>query len=252
MTTPEQPTTPSSAQPAGPAAAVTRRRIYLMRHGNVTYFNAQGTPYPPDSVPLNQEGQAQASAAGQLFAQRQVRFDRVIVSGLPRTVQTAQRVLAQTGQQIELEVWPQLEEIKGGRLTQISDEELKQAFTRAFEGLADENRQFLGGETIGHLLDRVLPCLERLRTDPNWDTVLLVLHGGVNRAILSYALTGQRLFIGGLAQSAGCINILDVGAHPADWVVRSTNLAALSVLQDSSRLTTMEILWNEYKVARGQ
>src|SRR5688500_20253203 len=41
---------------------------------------------------------------------------------------------------------------------------------------------------------RIHPGIERLRQDQSWDTVLLVLHGGVNRAFLSFALTGQRLF----------------------------------------------------------
>ena len=51
-----------------------------------------------------------------MFAEQQVRFDRVIVSGLPRTVETAQRVLAETDQQIELEIEPALQEIRGGWL----------------------------------------------------------------------------------------------------------------------------------------
>lgn len=228
-----------------------RRRIYLMRHGNVTYFDANGKPFAPDTVPLNEKGRAQATAAGQVFAQQAVRFDRVIVSGLPRTVQTAQHVLAQTGQQIELETWPQLEELKGGKLSQIRDDELKNAFISAFQGLVTEDKQFLGGESIGQLLDRVHPCIDRLHAEPGWDTVLLVLHGGVNRAILSYALTGQRLFMGGLAQTAGCINVLDVGADPTDWVVRIMNYSPLSQLQDASRDTTMESLWKQYKKARG-
>lgn len=228
-----------------------RRRIYLMRHGNVTYFDANGKPLPPDTVPLNEQGRRQATAAGQVFAQAAVRFDRVIVSGLPRTVQTAQHVLTETGQQIELETWPELEELKGGKLSQIRDDELKNAFISAFEGLVTEDKQFLGGETIGQLLDRVHPSIDRLRADPDWDTVLLVLHGGVNRAILSYALTGQRLFMGGLAQTAGCINVLDVGAEPADWVARIVNYSPLSQLQDKTRDTTMESLWKQYKKARG-
>lgn len=228
-----------------------RRRIYLMRHGNVTYFDDSGKPISPDTVPLNEQGRAQATAAGQVFARKAVLFDRVIVSGLPRTVQTARHVLAETGQQIELEVWPELEELKGGKLTQIRDDELKNAFISAFEGLVAEDKQFLGGESIGQLMDRIHPCLDRLRADPEWDTVLLVLHGGVNRAILSYALTGRRLFMGGLAQTAGCINVLDVGSHPLDWVVRIVNYSPLSQLQDASRNTTMESLWEQYKKARG-
>lgn len=227
-----------------------RRRIYLMRHGSVTYFDAAGIPNSPELVPLNETGRAQATAAGQVFARAQLRFDRVIVSGLPRTVETATRVLAETGQQIDLEQWPELEELRGGKLSAIPDEALKEAFVGAFDGLVPEHKQFLGGETIGKLMDRVHPSIDRLRADTAWDCVLLVLHGGVNRAILSYALTNQRLFLGNLAQTAGCINALDVGDRHADWVVRLVNYSPPSPLQGDARSTTMETLLDQYRKSR--
>ncbi|HYD95515.1 MAG TPA: histidine phosphatase family protein [Noviherbaspirillum sp.] len=228
-----------------------RRRIYLMRHGSVTYFDEQGKPFLPEQVPLNELGRVQATAAGKVFAEAGLRFDRVIVSGLPRTVETATRVLAETGQHISLERWSELEELRGGKLSAIPDESLKEAFVGAFDGLVPEHRQFLGGETIGQLMDRVHPCIDRLREDKSWDTVLLVLHGGVNRAILSYALTNQRLFLGNLAQTAGCINAIDVGDAHADWVVRIVNYSPVSELQGESRHTTMEVLLDQYRKSRG-
>ena len=230
---------------------VKRRRIYLMRHGNVTYFDEAGKPILPEAVPLNEQGRAQAVAAGQVFAADGVRFDRVIVSGLPHTVETAMGVLAQTGQDIALEAWPELVEIRGGKLASIANARLQEAFTGAFEGVVPEGKRFLNGESIAELMDRVHPALDRLRAADDWDTALLVLHGGVNRAILSLALTGQRLFLGNLAQTAGCINALDVGAAPADWVVRFVNHAPPSVLQDDTRSTTMEILYEQYRKFRG-
>lgn len=228
-----------------------RRRIYLMRHGSVTYFDEHGKPFLPEQVPLNELGRAQATAAGKVFAAEKMQFDRVIVSGLPRTVETAKRVLAETGQQIELGIWPELEELRGGKLSAIPDESLKEAFVGAFDGLVPEDKQFLGGESIGQLMDRVHPAIDRLRSDKSWDTVLLVLHGGVNRAILSYALTNQRLFLGNLAQTAGCINAIDVGDAHADWVVRIVNYSPISELQGDSRHTTMEVLLEQYKKSRG-
>jgi broad specificity phosphatase PhoE len=228
-----------------------RRRIFLMRHGSVTYFDADGKPVLPESVPLNEQGREQATAAGRVFAAADIKFDRVIISGLPRTVETATRVLAETGQQIELEQWPEMVEIRGGKLAAIPDAELKEAFTGAFEGVAPEHKRFLGGESIGELMDRIHPAIDKLRTDTAWDTILLVLHGGVNRAILSYALTGQRLFLGNLAQTAGCINALDVGDAHLDWVVRLMNYSPPSELQAESRGTTMEALFHQYRQARG-
>jgi probable phosphoglycerate mutase len=228
-----------------------RRRIFLMRHGSVTYFDAAGNPVLPESVPLNAAGREQATAAGRVFAESGIRFDRVIVSGLPRTVETASLVLAETKQQIELQLAPEMVEIRGGKLAAIPDAELREAFIGAFEGVAPEEKRFLAGESIGELMDRVHPAIDALRADPDWDTLLLVLHGGVNRAILSYALTGQRLFLGNLAQTAGCINALDVGDAHHDWVVRFMNYSPPSALQAESRGTTMEALFHQYRKARG-
>ncbi|TDV12072.1 histidine phosphatase family protein [Paraburkholderia caballeronis] len=224
-----------------------RRRIFLMRHGDVTYFDDSGRAIDPDTVPLNEHGREQARAAGRAFAAQDIRFDRVIVSGLRRTVETAERVLEETRQIVEMEVQPAWQEIRGGRLGAIPAEQMENAFLRVFDGVVPESTQFLGGETIGELLDRVLPQMDALRADPSWDTVLLVLHGGVNRALLSHAITaGGRAFFGHLAQATGCINALDVGAAPHDWVVRALNHAPPSPLHRDVRNTTMEMLYAQY------
>ncbi|MFM0420387.1 histidine phosphatase family protein [Paraburkholderia aromaticivorans] len=224
-----------------------RRRIFLMRHGDVTYFDDSGRAIDPETVPLNENGREQASAAGREFAAQQITFDRVIVSGLPRTIETAQRVLAETAQQIELEIEPAWEEIRGGKLGNIPLHDMEAAFLGVFDGIAPESTRFLDGETIGELFDRVLPALAALREDTSWDTVLLVLHGGVNRAILSHAITaGGRTFFGHLAQATGCINALDVGAAPRDWVLRTINFSPPSPLHRGVRNTTMEMLYAQF------
>lgn len=217
---------------------MSRRRIYLMRHGQVAYF-VDGRPLDPRSVPLTDQGRAQAEAARQLFAD--IAFDRVITSGLPRTVETAKLVAPDA----EIEEWPELREIESGKLSEIPEDELESAFVNAWRDVVPEDTPFLGGETIRSLLDRVLPALERLRADAEWDTALLVLHGAVNRAILSYALTGGRLFLGNLEQAPGCINVLDAGER--DWIVRAIGITPLDLAHRSNRLRTMEELWREFK-----
>ena len=224
-----------------------RRRIFLMRHGDVTYFDDSGRAINPETVPLNENGREQASAAGREFAAQQITFDRVIVSGLLRTIETAQRVLAETAQQIELEIEPAWEEIRGGKLGNIPLHDMEAAFLGVFDGIVPESTRFLDGETIGELFDRVLPALAALREDTSWDTVLLVLHGGVNRAILSHAITaGGRTFFGHLAQATGCINALDVGTAPRDWVLRTINFSPPSPLHRGVRNTTMEMLYAQF------
>ncbi len=223
-----------------------RRRIFLMRHGSVSYFDAEGKPLPPDGAPLNAQGLEQAGAAGRLFAAHKLHFDRIIVSGLERTVQTAERLLAETRQAIKLETRPNLVELKGAPLASIADADLKNAFLNSFDGEVKLDARFLGGESVGELLDRVIPEVDALRADPDWDIVLLVLHGGVNRAILSYLLTGERRLMGSLAQSPACINAVDVGAARGDVVLRALNIAPGDYLQTETRKTTMEALFEQY------
>jgi broad specificity phosphatase PhoE len=212
-----------------------RRRLYLMRHAEVAYFD-RGRPVDPRNVPLTEEGRAQAGASADALAE--VHFDRVITSGVPRTLETASIVAPD----VEPESWPDLYEIGGGRFSEIPEDELEEEFVHAFRGIVPNDARFLRGESIGELFDRVLPALDRLLAD-EWDTVLAVLHGGVNRAILSFALTGQRTFLGPFEQAPGCINVLDIGE---DWIVRAVNYAPYDPLHPV-RTTTMEHLWQQFR-----
>lgn len=215
-----------------------RRRLYLMRHGAVSYFDREGRPVAPDDVSLTDEGHTQAAAAGRLL--EPILFDRVLTSGLPRTNETARIVVPEA----TLEEWPDLQEIRGERLASIPPDELEEAFVHAFRGVVPLEKRFLGGETIGALFDRVLPALDRLLADESWDTVLAVLHGAVNRAIMSFALTGERMFLGHFEQAPGCVNVLDIGD---EWIVRAVNIAPTDLAHATTRLTTMEHYWQQYR-----
>jgi broad specificity phosphatase PhoE len=229
---------------------VERRRILLMRHGAVEYFDERGRPYPPDDVPLTAQGVEQARAMGRAIAASGVRIDRAITSGLARTRATAAHVLDAAGMTPPVEHRGELQEIRGGALASIPDAELRAAFIAAFEGPVPRETRFLNGETIGELLDRTLPAIQRLLAEDDWDTVLVVLHGGVNRGILSWFLTGQPVFLGGLAQDPGCLNVIDVGPSVATSIVRVVNFCALDTLQTASRLSTMEHLLGQYMKLR--
>jgi probable phosphoglycerate mutase len=209
-----------------------------MRHGAVSYFDGDGRPVPPDTVQLTEEGRAQAEAARELLSG--IAFDRVIASGLPRTMETAAAVAPGR----EVEVWPDLRELRGGPLSSIPPAELERAFVHAFRGVVPNGKRFLGGETIGELFDRVVPALDRLLADDAWDTVLLVLHGAVNRAILSHALTGEKMFLGHFEQAPGCVNVLDVGD---DWIVRAVNVSPPDLAHRTTRQTTMEGYWERFR-----
>ena len=213
-----------------------RRRIYLLRHGQVDYF-VDGRALPADEVQLTDEGRSEIEQTKRALAD--IEFDRVITSSLPRAVETARILFPER----EPESWPELREIAGGRLADLPDPEA--AFVGAFSGSPSEETKFLGGETIGSLLDRVLPALQRLVGDPGWDVALVVAHGGTIRALLSYALTGARAFLGNFELAPASISILDVGE--GDWIVRAVNVTPYDLAHTRTRLRTMEELWAQYK-----
>jgi broad specificity phosphatase PhoE len=211
-----------------------------MRHAEVRYFEG----VDPEHVVLTEDGRAQADAAA--AALRDVSFGRVVTSGLTRTLETA-RIVAPGH---EPEERYDLREIESGDIRGLSPDEVQRMMTAAFRGVVPLDTRFLGGETIGEFLDRVLPEIDALVADDDWDVALLVLHGAVNRAILGHALTGERTFLGGFEQSPGCINVLDVGTD-GRWIVRGVNHIPYDpVYAGAPRLTTMEHLWQEYLNSR--
>jgi broad specificity phosphatase PhoE len=215
---------------------VLRRRLYLMRHAQVRYFEG----VHPEQVVLTEQGRIQAESAAAELAE--VAFDRVVTSGLLRTIETA-RIVA-PGREPESRYG--LREIESGDIRGLPADEVQAMMTAAFRGIVPLDTRFLGGESIGELLDRVLPEVDALLADEDWDVALLVLHGAVNRAVLSRALTGERAFIGGFEQAPGCINVLDVRSD-GEWIVRAVNHLAYDPAHvDAPRTTTMEQLWQEY------
>jgi broad specificity phosphatase PhoE len=207
-----------------------------MRHADVSYVDETGRPVKPEQVPLTDNGRAQAVAARDALAG--VELDLVVASDLPRTSETA--VVVAPGHEVER--WPELTEWRGGRLDAVPPDELERAFVGALR-IKDEAERFLGGESLGEALDRVHPALERLLSRA-WDTALAVLHGGVNRIVISYALSGDRTYFGTFEQAPACINVLDVGDD--GWIVRTVNYVPYDPLHPA-RETTMEYLWEQLK-----
>jgi broad specificity phosphatase PhoE len=218
-----------------------RRRIYLMRHGEVSYF-PNGQPVPPESVPLNEAGRAQAHAAARALAEAP--FDRVIATGLPRTNETATIVVGERGLAIEAE--PALREIRPGRLGDIQPDALRRTFTESMTRSLAPGDRFMMGETFGALLERVLPAYRAIVADRSWRRLLLVAHGAVNRVILAEVLGTGLASFGHIEQDPACINIFDVDEQ-GYGVIRMVNYTPYNPTKDGIELTTMERYFLEYQ-----
>lgn len=234
-----------------------RRRIYLMRHGHVDYFNPPIIDGEPDTtqVHLTERGRGEAKAAG--VALQAIRFDKAVCSGYPRTVQTAQGVLAAQGDKAPaLEIDPDFRELKSGDfnfghlLTQHSlSDALVGAFDEAWSAGVDGSLGE-GGERFQDGLMRARAGFDRLIANPDWATALLVAHEGINRLLLSHIAAGSVAAAGAFEQDLACINIVDLDMGEKGDVQRialkSTNITGLNPVKDGMLLNSIEDIFGRH------
>lgn len=223
-----------------------RKRVVLMRHGEVRYFEADGRPVDPRTVALTEDGRRQAAAAAAMLAD--YRFDRALCSSAPRTRETAAFILAQTA--VATDMLHELREIRGGRLAEVAVADIDRVIGRAFDH-AHEDTGFIGGERFADFEARVLGAFRSwLTARPGDETLFAVLHEGVNRLLLSWALTGGRAAMAGLEQDPGCVNVVDFDV--ADGIiqrslVRTVNVTPADPSKRSRSATGMEELCAVYR-----
>jgi len=221
-----------------------RRRIFLMRHAEAAYIQEDGSMTSDERrVPLTRAGRIQAVKQAAILAS--VEFDRAVCSGLPRTVETARLILGQR-ERPELELEPALEEIRpGGRDHRPADMvEWLQHVANPWAGADEPDARFLGGERFADFAARVVPAFERIVEDTSWRTLLLVLHGAVNRMLIDHVLGVSWRSNASVEQDNCCINVIDVDAprhgHPRRYLIRAVNLTGYDLNKSSVHLTTME------------
>lgn len=233
-----------------------RRRIYLLRHGHVDYFGREVRESGlTDLVPLTPLGREQAKASGAALAH--VRFDKALSSGLPRTRETAEIVLAANADagHLTLGVDRDLVEIKGGAgLPRAkSREELAARMTFEFDQAAEPGARMMGGDVFADVQARASSAIRRLLAEPGWHTALVVAHEGVNRLILSW-MTGNALKgVQAFEQDLACINILDfdmvpradggVGTEIFRSMIKAVNITPYNFVKHGMNLTSLEAIF---------
>ncbi|TNF87075.1 MAG: histidine phosphatase family protein [Gammaproteobacteria bacterium] len=221
-----------------------RRRIYLLRHGEAAYVADDGTVTDdPRNVPLTDNGRVQARKQSAVLAS--VDFDRAICSGLPRTRETAMLILAGRDTP-SLDIVPELEEINGGDRDQpVADRAAwLEHVANPWAGADHPEATFMGGERFVDFAARVTPAFDAIVADPNWQTLLLVLHGAVNRMIFNHVLGLSWQGRVSIEQDNCCINVIDVdtdaGGTVNRYLIRAVNLTGYDLNKSEVFLTSME------------
>ena len=226
-----------------------RRRIYLMRHGHVDYFKQDVTD--PRDVPLTEEGRRQAAAARD--ALQHTRFDIAVSSGLPRTRETAEIILAGNEKPPKLGVHEGLEELKSGWIKAKTREELAARLAYSFDGADQPGAVFLPeGEEFAAAEKRIISAFNELVLDQDWRSALVVAHEGVNRIALGWACGGGLKTIGAFEQDLCCVNLFDVDVTPAEsgeglqierMVIKAVNVTPYDFVKKGLSLSSLEHLF---------
>ncbi|HJV26005.1 MAG TPA: histidine phosphatase family protein [Aromatoleum sp.] len=222
-----------------------RRRIYLMRHADVSYFDAQGKPLDPRTVPLTAEGRRQAAASARLLAD--VRFDLALCSGLTRTIETARIVLG--NRDLPLEEDARLKEVRGSRFSDIPADASEQTIAYAYESAGDPEGRFIGGERWIDFGTRVTAAWRDLIARDDWCNLLLVAHDGVNRVLMSAVVGAGLAGLGAFEQDPACINIIELDIlddRLQRAYLRAVNIAAYDHVRDGHHLMVMEKIHRNY------
>jgi phosphoserine phosphatase len=216
-----------------------RKRVYLMRHGEVSYRRPDGRTVFSTEVALTEEGVEQARLMRELLAD--VAFDLGVHTGLARTRQTAELVLE--GHAMRVEEIAELRELQAGSIEQLSGERLDAEFTYGMERAAEPGAAFPGGESFAAFQARIVPAFEALLQRPDWTTALVAGHGGTNAVILAWVTRGGLAGLSAFEQDAGCVNIIDADVVDGEIVrrmIRAVNLTPYNLAKHEHYLTVAE------------
>lgn len=221
------------------------RRVYLVRHG-ATDYGAGGREGAIPGTHLTATGQRQVRELARLL--RGVEFDLIVSSPLGRARETAE-ILAE-GRSREVELVPSLEEITPGDLGNMDLSQVFRAVSSFFTHRATTwDTPYLGGETYRQLRERVVGALEAIVARSAWKRALAVAHGGVNNALLGWALGAAEPYLPAIEQDFACLNIIDlVEGRP---VVRLVNFTAYDAVKAELECSSLEVMRQVLEAAFG-
>lgn len=226
-----------------------RRRLYVFRHGDVSYVDDNGVRVADSTiVPLTAWGREQATLTGAALAN--IPFDRAVSSSFPRSVETAELILA--GRNIPVEKNDAFVEFQGDATTRNAITDLND-LAYSFRNAAEPGARYVGGDVFAEVNTRVTTALEKLLTEKNWETLALVAHGGINRLLVCWALGTDLTPVPTIDQNTCCFNVIDVDTHPETCaivrkLVRAINTAVYDIPKERNHLLSLEQIAERMKV----
>lgn len=160
-------------------------RLLLVRHGQ-TAWSAERRYQGSSDVPLNSTGLRQAATLGKYFAGHKI--DAIYSSNLQRALQTAAAISQATGVAVVPD--PRFRETSFGLWEGKTYSELQEQWAQHLTAwrLDPITNTPPGGESLEQLLARAGDGIREIEQKHHDETIMIVAHGGVLRAVICYAL----------------------------------------------------------------
>ncbi len=185
----------------------TPTRVYLMRHGEVANGGEKRYNGHID-VDVTAEGIEQMHRLAGRLADKPI--SAVYASDLIRSVKGAEIIAQKLDQRvIKLRT---LRERSLGAWEGLTAEEISARYPIEFTSWRADLLKFRppgGGECLQDVRDRIIPEYERLVGLHRGEEIAMLLHGGVNRVILSHVLGIPALNLFRIDQAFGSLNIIE-------------------------------------------
>ena len=184
-------------------------RIYIIRHGE-TQSNEKGLLQGWSDDPLNQFGIELAELTGQ--ALKGTQFDIAFSSSLTRAKETANIVLAQSGNNCPVLIDDRVKEINmgdfEGKRFKPGESEVDPALVKAFFEAPIQASAFPNGESVIDVMNRTQAFLKSLAT-ADYENVLVSTHGCALRCMLNFLYDNPADFWHGHVPYNCVVNIVD-------------------------------------------
>lgn len=183
-----------------------RTRLFLIRHGETTTASEFRYVGHMD-VDITEHGIQQMNHLKNRFKEEEI--NALYCSDLIRTKKGA--TIISSGHPIEPVALKEFREINLGIWEGLTREEIMERYPQEYKQRLDDlaNYRIKGGESFKDLQDRVVRKLLDILNESIGKNVMLVAHGGVNRAILFDILNLDLQRLPRIDQVYGCLNIID-------------------------------------------
>ena len=163
------------------------QRVFIVRHGETDY-NAQHRWQGQIDVPLNALGLQQAEKLGTHF--KNIDLDAVFSSDLSRAYETALAIAKPKGLDIIKDA--RLREMALGAFEGLTRPELDERFPQEVESwYASDDYAPPNGESRSQTLARAYEAWQELIAHEQYETILLLSHGGTMRQLLKKVIPNQ-------------------------------------------------------------